>query len=62
MMSEEKTVDLESMSAMQACGYVLGKVDKDAIKAKKEGKLVAWSASVAPPEFFTAMDIAVVFP
>lgn len=62
MMSEEKTVDLESMTAMQACGYVLGKVDKDAIKAKKEGKLVAWSASVAPPEFFTAMDIAVVFP
>ena len=61
-MSEEKTVDIESMSAKDALGYFLPKVDEDARKAKKEGRLVCWSASVAPPEFCTAMDIAIVYP
>ena len=61
-MSEEKTVDIESMSAKEALGYFLPKVDADARKAKKEGRLVCWSASVAPPEFCTAMDIAIVYP
>lgn len=61
-MSEEKAVDIESMSAKDALGYFLPKIDEDARKAKKEGRLVCWSASVAPPEFCTAMDIAVVFP
>ena len=56
-MSEEKTVDIESMSSKEALGYFLPKVDEDARKAKKEGRLVCWSASVAPPEFCTAMDI-----
>ncbi len=50
-MSEEKTVDIESMSSKEALGYFLPKVDEDARKAKKEGRLVCWSASVAPPEF-----------
>ena len=36
-MSEEKTVDIESMSAKDALGYFLPKVDEDARKAKKEG-------------------------
>ena len=53
-MSEEKTVDIESMSSKEALGYFLPKVDEDARKAKKEGRLVCWSASVAPPEFCTA--------
>ena len=61
-MSEEKTVDIESMSSKEALGYFLPKVDEDARKAKKEGRLVCWSASVAPPEFCTAMDIAIVYP
>ena len=60
-MSEEKTVDIESMSAKEALGYFLPKVDEDARKAKKEGRLVCWSASVAPPEFCTAMEIAIVY-
>ena len=50
------------MSAKDALGYFLPKVDEDARKAKKEGRLVCWSASVAPPEFCTAMDIAIVYP
>lgn len=50
------------MSAKEALGYFLPKVDEDARKAKKEGRLVCWSASVAPPEFCTAMDIAIVYP
>ena len=61
-MSEEKTIDIESMSAKDALGYFLPKVDEDARIAKKEGRLVCWSASVAPPEFCTAMDIAIVYP
>ena len=61
-MSEEKTVDIESMSSKEALGYFLPKVDEDARKAKKEGRLVCWSASVAPPEFCTAMGIAIVYP
>ena len=47
-MSEEKTIDIESMSAKDALGYFLPKVDEDARIAKKEGRLVCWSASVAP--------------
>lgn len=35
-MSEEKTVDIESMSAKDALGYFLPKVDEDARKAKKK--------------------------
>ena len=31
-------------------------------RLKKNGKLVCWSASVAPPEFCVAMDIAMVYP
>ncbi len=37
-MSEEKTVDIESMSSKEALGYFLPKVDEDARKAKKEGR------------------------
>ncbi|EHM40710.1 hypothetical protein HMPREF0080_01158 [Anaeroglobus geminatus F0357] len=61
-MSEEKMLDIESMSSKDALGYFLPKVDEDARQAKKEGRLVCWSASVAPPEFCTAMDIAMVYP
>ena len=44
-MSEEKTVDIESMSAKEALGYFLPKVDEDARKAKKEGRLVCYRIS-----------------
>lgn len=35
-MSEEKTIDIESMSAKDALGYFLPKVDEDARIAKKK--------------------------
>lgn len=38
------------------------KLDEEAREAKKEGRLVCWSASVAPPEFCVTMDIAMVYP
>lgn len=38
------------------------KLTKMQDRQKKEGRLVCWSASVAPPEFCTAMDIALVYP
>jgi (R)-2-hydroxyisocaproyl-CoA dehydratase alpha subunit len=35
---------------------------EDAVTAKERGQLVAWSASVAPPEFFETMGIHVLYP
>ncbi len=59
-MSEIK--DLKDMKAKELLGYYQGKLDEEARQAKKDGKLVCWSASVAPPEFCVAMDIAMVYP
>ena len=61
-MSEEKNLDVASMSSKEALGYFQAKLDEDARQAKKEGRLVCWSASVAPPEFCTAMGIALIYP
>lgn len=57
-----ETVDISTMNAKQLLGYFQGKLDEEAREAKKAGKLVCWSASVAPPEFCVAMDIAMVYP
>ncbi|MDO4690178.1 MAG: 2-hydroxyacyl-CoA dehydratase family protein [Fusobacterium sp.] len=57
-----ETVNLAEMSAKQLLGYYQEKLDEEARQAKKEGKLVCWSASVAPPEFCVAMDIAMIYP
>ncbi|TCP92022.1 hypothetical protein EDD79_104725, partial [Serpentinicella alkaliphila] len=52
----------ENMNAKQMLAYYQEKLDEEARQAKKEGKLVCWSASVAPPEFCVTMDIAMVYP
>ena len=49
-------------SAKECLAYYQAKLDEEAWEAKKNGKLVCWSASVAPPEFCVAMDIAMVYP
>ncbi|MFK4786033.1 2-hydroxyacyl-CoA dehydratase subunit D [Fusobacterium sp. MFO224] len=54
--------DIKNMSAKELLAYYQGKLDEEARQAKKEGRLVCWSASVAPPEFCVAMDIAMVYP
>ena len=59
-MSEVKSVT--EMSAKELLGYYQELLDEEARQAKKEGRLVCWSASVAPPEFCVAMDIAMVYP
>ena len=38
-------------SAKECLAYYQAKLDEEAWEAKKNGKLVCWSASVAPPEF-----------
>ena len=48
--------------AKELLAYYQAKLDEEAREAKKNGKLVCWSASVAPPEFCVAMDIAMVYP
>lgn len=54
--------DTSAMNSKQLLGYYQELLDEEARQAKKEGKLVCWSASVAPPEFCVAMDIAMVYP
>ena len=46
----------------QLLDYYQAKLDEEARQAKAEGRLVCWSASVAPPEMCVAMDIAMVYP
>ncbi len=53
---------LETMSAKELLSYYSELSYEEARSAKKEGKLVCWSASVAPDEFCRAMDIAMVYP
>lgn len=54
--------DTSTMKAKELLAYYQAKLDEEAREAKKEGRLVCWSASVAPPEFCVAMDIAMVYP
>ncbi|MDD4716241.1 MAG: 2-hydroxyacyl-CoA dehydratase family protein [Oscillospiraceae bacterium] len=55
-------LNLESMSAKQLLAYYSEKAYQDANEAHKNGKLICWSASVAPSEFCDAMDICTVYP
>lgn len=50
------------MSAKELLAYYGAKSYADARKAKEEGRLVCWAASVAPDEFCVAMDISMVYP
>lgn len=54
--------DTSAMSSKQLLAYYQELLDEEARQAKKEGRLVCWSASVAPPEFCVAMDIAMIYP
>ena len=53
---------LSQMSAKELLAYYQAKLDEEARQAKANGKLVCWSASVAPPELCVAMAIAMVYP
>ena len=55
-------ININEASSKECLGYFQAKLDEEAWEAKKAGKLVCWSASVAPPEFCVAMDIAMVYP
>ena len=54
--------NVNEASAKECLAYYQAKLDEEAWQAKREGRLVCWSASVAPPEFCVAMDIAMVYP
>lgn len=58
----DKILDINNMASKELLAYYQQKLDEEAREAKKEGRLVCWSASVAPPEFCVAMDIAMVYP
>ena len=49
-------------TSKQLLGELLDKHYADALKAKKEGKPVAWSTSIAPQELLETMGIHVVYP
>ena len=55
-------ININEASAKELLGYFQAKLDEEAWEAKNNGGLVCWSASVAPPEFCVAMDIAMVYP
>ena len=55
-------MNIDEMSSKELLAYCQEKLDEEAREAKKNGKLVCWSSSVAPPEMCVAMDIAMVYP
>jgi len=52
----------EGMNSKQLLGHYIDKSFKDAQEAKKAGKLICWSSSVAPDEMCRAMDIEILYP
>jgi benzoyl-CoA reductase/2-hydroxyglutaryl-CoA dehydratase subunit BcrC/BadD/HgdB len=52
----------DNMTAKQKLDYYLEKSYQDARDAHANGKLVCWTASIAPTEFCEVMDICMVFP
>jgi hypothetical protein len=55
-------INIEKATAKELLGHFQQKLDEEAREQKKNGKLVCWSASVAPPEMCVTMDIAMVYP
>ena len=55
-------MNYDEMSSKELLAMFQARLDEEAREAKKNGKLVCWSASVAPPEMCVAMDIAMVYP
>lgn len=54
--------ELMNKTSKEMLAFYQEKLDEEARQAKREGRLVCWSASVAPPEFCVTMDIAMVYP
>lgn len=54
--------ETDGMNAKQLLAHYSEKAYRDARETKARGGLVCWSASVAPDEFCTAMDIAMIYP
>lgn len=55
-------INLEEAGSKECLGYFQARITTEAWETKRNGGLVCWSASVAPPEFCAAMDIAMVYP
>jgi len=55
-------INIEQATAKELLSYFQQKLDEEAREHKKNGQLVCWSASVAPPEMCVTMDIAMVYP
>lgn len=55
-------ININEATSKDLLAYFQEKCDEEARQAHKKGKLVCWSAALAPPEFFEAMDIAVCYP
>jgi benzoyl-CoA reductase/2-hydroxyglutaryl-CoA dehydratase subunit BcrC/BadD/HgdB len=54
--------EVTGKTAKELLNYYQAKLEENAREAKANGKLVCWSASVAPPELCVTMDIAMVYP
>lgn len=52
----------DGMTSRELLDYYLSKSYEDARRAKREGRLVCWSASIAPAEFCEVMDICMIYP
>ena len=55
-------ININEATSKDLLAYFQEKCDEEARQAHKKGKLVCWSAALAPPELFEAMDIAVCYP
>ena len=50
------------MTSKEMLGQLMDQHYADALKAKQEGRLVAWATSISPQELLETMDITVVYP
>lgn len=55
-------INVGESSAEEVLDYYLHQIEEEAGSAHKEGRLVCWSAALAPAEFCEAMDVSVVYP
>lgn len=54
--------DIQGLTAKDAVKKLQAEYYADALKARDQGKLVAWVTSIAPREFLEAMDIVTIYP
>ncbi|MBR3188162.1 MAG: 2-hydroxyacyl-CoA dehydratase [Lachnospiraceae bacterium] len=55
-------INVNEAAAKDLLAYFQNKMDEEARNAHKDGRLVCWSAALAPAEFCEAMDVAMVYP